>query len=403
MSMTIRRTLAVTSVLVLGATFASALPAQADQTSHVPLVDDPAAYVDPFIGTTHSGNTWPGATAPFGMMAWSPTATSGDQTNSPGGHGYDYNTTKMRGLSLTHINGAGCSPGAAGDIPIMPFVGAVDSSPTADTKDAKYASTFSHANESASPGRYTVALDSGAKADLAVNTRSGVGDFAFPAGSAANLLFRTSNSINGSEDASVTIDPATRTVTGWVLTGGFCSRRGNGGGANNPDRRSYYKLYFSATFDRDFSQTGTWQNSTLTPGGTTAIGGEGYLTGADRAGKGSGGWVGFDTTNDDDVRMRIGISYVSANGAAANRDAEIPANASPASVASTTRDAWNTELSRIRVGGGTDARTQAFYTSVYHSLMQPQTMNDLDGRYLGADMQVHLVNDGPVTIPLRLA
>ncbi|MET0423272.1 MAG: GH92 family glycosyl hydrolase, partial [Actinoplanes sp.] len=387
----IRRTLTAAVVLVVGATGGPAVPAVA---APVPLVTDPAAFVDPFVGSTRGGNTWPGATRPFGMMAWSPTATTGDQTTAPASNGYDYNTTRLRGFSLTHVNGAGCSPGAAGDVPIMPYAGVVDSSPTADTRDAKYASTFSHANETAGPGRYAVTLDSGARADLAVNTRAGVGDFTFPAGSPASLLFRTSNSLNGSADAEITIDPATRTVSGSVLTGGFCGRRGNGGGATNPNRRSYYRLYFSAVFDRDFASTGTWQNATLTPGGTTATGGEGYLTGADRAGRGSGGWVGFETGTDADVRMRIGISYVSSAGAAANREAEVPAAATPATVAQATRDAWSTELNRIRVGGGTEARTTAFYTAVYHSLMQPQTMNDLDGRYLGADLQVHTMRPG---------
>jgi predicted alpha-1,2-mannosidase len=368
--------------------------AQAGAVTAVPLVDDPAGYVDPFIGTAHDGNTWPGATRPFGMIAWSPTNTSGDQTSTPVANGYSYNVTKIRGFSLTHLNGAGCAPGAAGDVPIMPYVGDVDTSPTADSGDAKYVSTFSHANESASPGRYTVGLDNGVRTDLAVSTRAGAGDFAFPVGSAANLLFRTSNSINGSENAEIAIDPSTRTVSGSVLTGSFCGRRGNGGGANNPDRRSYYRLYFSAVFDRDFARTGTWQNATVTPGGTTATGGEGYLTGADRAGKGSGGWVGFDTATSGDVHMRIGISYVGVAGAAANRDAEIKATDTVASVAAAGRDAWNTELKRIRVGGGTDARYTAFYTSVYHALMQPQTMNDLDGRYLGPDLQIHTMLPG---------
>ncbi|MEU8231370.1 GH92 family glycosyl hydrolase [Actinoplanes sp. NPDC048967] len=360
----------------------------------VPLVDDPAGYVDPFIGTTRGGNTWPGATRPFGMIAWSPTSTNGDQTNTGAANGYEYNVTKVRGFSLTHVNGAGCSPGAAGDVPIMPYVGDVTTSPTADTRDQQYVSTFAHANESAAPGRYTVGLDNGVRTDLAVSTRAGVGDFTFPTGSAANLLFRTSNSLNGSEDAEITIDAGSRTVTGSVLTGGFCGRRGNGGGATNTNRRSYYRLYFSAVFDRAFARTGTWQNATVTPGGTTATGGEGYLTGADRAGKGSGGWVGFDTAAGGAVRMRVGISYVSLAGAAANRDAEVPATATVDSVAAATRDAWNTELKRIRVGGGTEARTKALYTAVYHSLMQPQTMNDLDGRYLGADRQIHSIRAG---------
>ncbi|MEU4215395.1 GH92 family glycosyl hydrolase [Actinoplanes sp. NPDC026623] len=378
---------------VLIATLLPAVPAAA-APAPVPLVEDPASYVDPFVGTTRGGNTWPGATRPFGMIAWSPTNTTGDQTGAPASNGYDYNVTKLRGFSLTHVNGAGCSPGAAGDVPIMPFVGDVTTSPTADTRDQRYVSTFSHANESAGPGRYTVGLDNGVRTDLAVSTRAGIGDFSFPAGSAANLLFRTSNSLNGSEDAQIDIDAATRTVTGSVLTGGFCGRRGNGGGATNPNRRSYYRLYFSAVFDRDFARTGTWQNSTITPGGTTATGGEGYLTGADRAGKGSGGWVGFDTAAGGDVRMRVGISYVSRAGAAANRDAEVPDTATVDSVAAATRDAWNTELGRIGVGGGTEARTKAFYTAVYHSLMQPQTMNDIDGRYLGADLRVYRIRPG---------
>ena len=389
----VRAVLAGAVGTVLVATLAPALPAVA-APAPVPLVEDPAHYVDPFIGTTRGGNTWPGATRPFGMMAWSPTSTTGDQTNTGAANGYEYNVTKVRGFSLTHVNGAGCSPGAAGDVPIMPYVGEVTTSPTADTRDQQYVSTFTHANESAAPGRYTVGLDNGVRTDLAVNTRAGIGDFTFPAGSAANLLFRTSNSLNGSEDAEITIDAGGRTVSGSVLTGGFCGRRGNGGGATNPNRRSYYRLYFSAVFDRDFARTGTWQNATVTPGGTTATGGEGYLTGADRAGKGSGGWVGFDTTGGGAVRMRVGISYVSLAGAAANRDAEVPATATVDSVAAATRAAWNTELARIRVGGGTEARTTAFYTAVYHALMQPQTMNDLDGRYLGADQRIHRIRAG---------
>lgn len=391
----VRSVLAAAAGSLLVVTLAPAVRADA---APVPLVDDPVSYVDPFIGTSRGGNTWPGATRPFGMIAWSPTSTNGDQTNTAAANGYEYNATRVRGFSLTHVNGAGCHPGAAGDVPIMPHVGDVDTSPTADTRDAKYASTFSHANESATPGRYTVGLDNGSRVDLAVTTRAGVADLDFPAGAQANLLFRTSNSLNGSENAEISIDPSTRTVTGSVLTGGFCGRRGNGGGANNPNRRSYYKLYFSAVFDRAFARTGTWQNATVTPGGTSATGGEGYLTGADRAGRGSGGWVGFDTSADTDVRMRIGISYVSLAGATANRDAEIPAGATVDAVAADARAAWNTELKRIRVGGGTTDRTRAFYTAVYHSLMQPQTMNDVDGRYLGADMRIHAKAPGQHTV-----
>jgi putative alpha-1,2-mannosidase len=355
------------------------------------LVADPVGYVDPFIGSARGGNTWPGATRPFGMLAWSPTSTTGDQTSTGAANGYRYEVTKVRGFSLTHVNGAGCNPGAAGDVPIMPYVGTVDSSPSADATDARYVATFAHTNESATPGRYTVTLDSGVRTDLAVTTRAGVGGFRFPAGSPANLLFRVSNSLNGSEDAAITIDPATRTVRGSVLTGAFCGRRANGG-TNN--RRSYYRLFFSAVFDRDFASTGTWHDATVTPGGTVATGGEGYATGSQRAGRGSGGWVGFDPAAGTEVRMRIGISYVDLAGAESNRDTELRAGTTVDRVAAAARRAWSTELRRIRVAGGTDARLTAFYTSVYHSLMQPQTISDVDGRYLGADLAVHRITRG---------
>ena len=368
----------VTTALALTAPF----PAAATDRP----AERPSALVDPLIGSAGGGNTFPGATLPYGMVAWSPTSTTGDQTSTGAANGYQYDATRIRGLSLTHVNGAGCNPGAAGDVPIMPFVGDVMSSPSADTKDAVYAADFSHADEKAVPGRYTLGLKSGAGADLAVSERAGVADFTFPSDRPANLLFRVSNSLNGSEDAHVDIDAAHRKVTGWVRTGAFCGRRANGG-VNN--RKSYYKLYFSASFDRAFSSVGTWKDGTLSPGSTTASGGEGYATGADRAGRGSGGWVGFDTASDNDVRMRVGISYVSLGGAEANLRDEIDPRASVADVARAGARAWDRELSTVRVEGGSAARRQTFYTALYHSLMQPNLISDTDGRYWGMDQSVH--------------
>ncbi|GAA3833049.1 GH92 family glycosyl hydrolase [Streptomyces coacervatus] len=372
-----------TTALAVAAPFPSAV---ADTTA-----ERPSSLVDPLIGSTNGGNTYPGATLPYGMIAWSPTSTTGDQTSTGAANGYEYNATRIRGLSLTHVNGAGCNPGAAGDIPIMPFVGDVTSSPSADTKDAVYAANFSHADEKATPGRYTLGLASGAKADLAVSKRAGVADFTFPSDHPASLLFRVSNSLNGSQDAHVDIDAAHHRVTGWVLTGAFCGRRANGG-VNN--RKSYYKLYFSASFDRAFSSTGTWKDSAVSPGSTSASGGEGYATGADRAGRGSGGWVGFDTSSDNDVHMRIGISYVSQKGAEANLRQEIPAHASVGQVAEAGARAWDRELDVVRVQGGSAARRQTFYTALYHALMQPNLISDTDGRYWGMDQAVHRVARG---------
>lgn len=252
----------VTTALAL----ATPLPADAGVTA----MERPVSLVDPLIGSANSGTTYLGATLPQGMIGWSPTSTTGDQTSTGAANGYQYNVTRIRGLSLTHVNGAGCNPGAAGDVPIMPYVGDVTSSPSADTKDAVYAADFSHTAEKAVPGRYSLGLASGASADLAVSRRAGVADFTFPADRPANLLFRVSNSLNGSEDAQVDIDTAHRKVTGSVLTGAFCGRRANGG-TNN--RKSYYRLYFSASFDRAFSSVGTWKDGTLSAGSTNASGG----------------------------------------------------------------------------------------------------------------------------------
>ncbi|MGW1786216.1 GH92 family glycosyl hydrolase [Streptomyces sp. NPDC002143] len=354
-------------------------------------VRSPVQYVDPLIGSANGGNTYPGANLPFGMIAWSPTSTAGDQTNTAAANGYSYNTTRVRGFSLTHVNGAGCHPGAAGDVPVMPFVGDVDSSPSADTKDQKYAANFSHDNERAEPGRYRVGLDSGATTDLAVSERAGVADFTFPRDRTASLLFRVSNSLNGSENAHVEIDTARQKVTGWVETGAFCGRRANGG-TNN--RKSYYRLYFTASFDRAFSGVGTWQNDRLSAGSTTADGGEGYATGADRAGRGSGGYVTFDPAADNDVRMRLGISYVSLAGAEANLRGEIAPRASVADVAAAGRAAWDRRLRGVRIGGGSEAQRTTFYTALYHALQQPNLVSDRDGRYPGMDGQAQRVGRG---------
>ncbi|MBB4688633.1 putative alpha-1,2-mannosidase [Amycolatopsis jiangsuensis] len=350
---------------------------------------DPAAFVDPLIGSAGDGNTFPGATAPFGMLSWSPTSTRGDQTSTGAANGYQYDTTRLRGFSLTHVNGAGCNPGAAGDVPIMPFTGDVTSSPTADTTDAVYASDFTHADEQATPGRYRLGLANGVTTDFAASDRTAIGRLAFPAGTPANLLFRTSNSLNGSEDAETHLDPVHRRVTGSVLTGAFCGRRANGGENN---RKSYYRLYFTAEFDRPFTSTGTWRDGTLQPGGRDQTGGEGYATGADRAGRGSGGWVGFAPGSD--VTMRIGISYVSLAGARANLRAEQSPWSTVDSVAAATRRKWNAELNRARIGGGTADQRTVFYTALYHSLQQPNLVNDVDGRYLGMDEQPHRLAPG---------
>ncbi|MEU6477668.1 GH92 family glycosyl hydrolase [Streptomyces sp. NPDC047017] len=370
-----------------GATPALAAPAAPARPSPA-LVKGPTPYVDPLIGTKNGGDTFPGAVTPFGMFSFSPENTRGDATRTAAPGGYQYDATRVRGFSLTHMSGTGCA-GGGGDIPLFPYAGEVTSSPASDTKDAVYASDFRHADESAGPGHYKVGLASGVTADLTATARTGSARFTYPAGKPASLLIRTANSEVGSAGSALTIDPARRTVSGSVTSGNFC-------GYLDPEgQRSYYTLYFTARFDRAFKATGTWQDDKLNPGSTTAAGGTGGFAknGWPVAGKGAGGYVEF-APGTGPVGVKVGISYVDQAGAAANLAAENPPRRSFASVADAARRAWRDKLSAIRVGGGTDADLTTFYTALYHALLHPNVISDADRRYRGPDGRTHTVGRG---------
>jgi predicted alpha-1,2-mannosidase len=359
-------------------TLAGARPALAQGPA-----SDPAAYVNPFIGTANGGNTFPGAMLPFGMVQWSPENTRGEATRRPAPGGYHYDATRTRGFSLTHLSGTGCR-GASGDVPFMPYVGKVSTSPSADGRDGTYATRFSHVNESASPGYYQVRLTSGVNVQLTATPRTGSGRFTYPPGSPAVMVVRTSDSEVGSGEAQVSVDAANRTVSGSVSSGNFCGYLGT------VNRRSYYTLHFVAVFDQPFSSVGTWVDGEVKPGSTSASGGTGYGTdGIPPAGKGSGAYVTFDTSQSPAVNVRVGISYVSAANAAANLQAENPPGTTLESLRARAREAWNGWLRRIEVGGGTPDQRVMFYTALYHVLMHPNLFDDVNGEYWGFDGKAH--------------
>ncbi|AEY92343.1 alpha-1,2-mannosidase family protein [Streptomyces hygroscopicus subsp. jinggangensis 5008] len=377
-----------TSLLLaaLLATAGTATPALAAPAAPPGLVKDPTPYVDPLIGTRNGGDVFPGAVVPFGMLSWSPENTRGDATRTAAPGGYQYDATRVRGFSLTHMSGTGCA-GGSGDIPFFPYAGEVTSSPASDTKDAVYASDFRHADETAEPGHYKVGLASGVTADLTATARTGSARFTYPAGKPASLLVRTANSEVGSQDSTVTIDPDTRTISGSVTSGNFC-------GYLDPEgQRAYYTLYFTARFDRAFQATGTWHDDRLDPGSREASGGTGGFSHGGRpvAGKGAGGYVRF-APGDGPVNVKVGISYVSREAAEANLAAENPPGRSFDAVREAARRAWRERLGAIRVGGGTDAERTTFYTALYHALLHPNVISDADGRYRGADGRVHTVD-----------
>jgi predicted alpha-1,2-mannosidase len=350
------------------------------------FVTDPASYVDPLIGTANGGNTFPGAVVPFGMVQWSPETTRGDPTRRPAPGGYQYDATRIRGFSLTHLSGTGCR-GASGDVPFLPFTGWIESSPSGDTQDRRFAGSFAHPNETAEAGYYQVRFRDGVNTELTATARTGSARFTFPAGEPAFVLVRTSDSEVGSGDAWVEVDEESRTVRGWVSSGNFC------GYIHPVIRHDYYTLYFVAEFDRPFTSVGSWENGDLRPGTGVARGGTGYGdAGYPVPGMGSGAYVGFDTGEDPVVGLRVGISYVSLDNARLNLESENPRGTSFDALRRGARGEWTEALSAIRVAGGTEAQRRIFYTALYHSLLHMNLFSDVNGEYWGFDGEAHAVS-----------
>src|SRR5947209_4941736 len=325
-------------------------------------------YVNPFIGTANSplpdylggngsGNTFPGATLPFGMIQWSPDTEKGFGKDERGS--YLYADLRLRGFSLTHLSGPGCP--VFGDVPFMPFVGEVKSSPAADP--ARYLAKFSHARERAAPGYYEVALGSGVNVSLTVTKRTGYGVFTYPPDDAATLLINVGRNASGVSNAYVRFTGG-QSLVGWVESGGFCGSRNK------------YKLYFAVEFDRPFSSFGAWKDANI------------YAGQQEVGGANTGAFASFDTTTNQKVQVRVGISYVSTAGALSNLHAENPGWDFEGVRARATAS-WNDALGHVAVRGGTDAEKQVFYTALYHTLLHPNVFGDAGGYYTGFDGRVH--------------
>ncbi len=343
---------------------------------------DLASHVDPFAGTQPGsrtfggGHNFPGATVPFGMVQWSPDTTPADRN---GFGGYDHRDHHLRGFSLTHLSGAGCS--LYGDFPFLPTTEPLGSSPAANGSvlDGQYQPGFSHANERARPGYYAVRLKpvhGGAiETELTATTRTGMARFTFPRNPHSSVLINAGGSAQPDDFASVEINPAGREISGAAFSGLFCGQRPR------------YKIYFAAVFNRRFTAYGTWRRSQLDPGSTAAsdsrVSAANPPTSAD-----AGAYASFDTEKNKVVLARVGISFVSVEGARANLAAEDP-GLGFGTVAARAEQSWNRSLGRIRVSGGPPQLLDSFYTALYHAFIAPRTFSDTDGAYLGMDGRPH--------------
>jgi predicted alpha-1,2-mannosidase len=319
------------------------------------------SLVDTFVGTSGTAtggpiDTFPGADVPFGMVQFSP-----DTPSRNAGGGYEYSDHQIAGFSLTHLSGPGCS--VFGDFGILPATGDIPADPTSAMQP------FSHASEASAPGWYAVSLGQPAiRTELSVTTRTGIGRFTFPPTSQANLLFNAASNQVGVTASHVRVDGPNE-LSGSASSGFFCGM---------PDR---YTAYFVARFDRPFRQYGTWQGSRTALGSAVS---DGTQTGA---------WVTFDTTHNRSVTVKIGLSFVSLAGARANLDAE-GRSWDVIAVRNRATERWGAMLRRVAIAGGTPGAQHTFYSAFYHTLLHPNVISDVDGRYAGFDGRTHHVRAG---------
>jgi predicted alpha-1,2-mannosidase len=323
------------------------------------FVAKPVDHVDTLIGTGTGGetvgeiNNFPGAAVPFGMVQYSPDTTYNYA-------GYNFDNPRSTGFSMTHAS-VGCA--AFGDISMLPTTTGIGSQPWNAWERIAHDDT-----EVGVPGYYTLRFPAtGVTAELTATTRTGVGRFRYPRnGRPALFHVRSGASLAGNSRATIQIGEDNTTITGWATSGGFCGRRNT------------YTVYFAMKFSQPFTSYGTWDGYRVYAG--VRGGASPY----------SGGYVEFPAGSM--LEVRTAISYVGVDGARANLAAEGSASFDAVRAAASTK--WNEALSRISVAGRDGDDVETFYTSLYRSLLHPNTFNDADGRYIGFDGAIHTVAEG---------
>jgi predicted alpha-1,2-mannosidase len=320
--------------------------------------EEPASYVNTFVGTDRDGDTYPGAQAPFGMVQLNPDVK---------GQGYYYPRLTMHGFALTLMSG----PGGANNG--TPFFTATTGNIQVD--QTRYSYNYDHRQESAAPGYYRVLMQPfGINAELTATTRCGMARFTFPAGQQANVLLPVSYA-NVTTFASKVDRVDDHTLTGQTSTRPFY------GPAKPP-----ITIYFAMQFDQPFAQHGTWTQDQISTKSD-------HVEQTDEKTR-IGFYVSYPASNTPLVlNVRIGISYVSVAGALNNLKTEMP-GAKFDDIRAQTTAAWNQELHLIEVQGSSELHKRIFYTALYHALLFPSIFDDADGKYMGFDDVVHQVPAG---------
>lgn len=330
--------------------------------------------VNPFIGTgavngsSLSGNNFPGATVPFGMVQLSPDTKGAPSWDAASG--YNYNDKTIAGFSHTHLSGTGVSE--LFDILVMPMTGEFKTrAGDANQPENGYRSRFSHEQESARPGYYQVKLlDYDINAELTALDHTGFHRYTYPANSDGHLIFDLDHSKKRPDWGCHVIKAQfkiidERTLEGYRVITGWAPMR---------------KVYFHAKFSKPFLKT------RLVDGGTVredcAV-----INGTDlRA------ILDFDTKDGEPLLVKIGISAVSVQNAKENLQTEI-SHWDFDKVVAEADQKWEKELAKIQVDG-TDKQKEIFYTALYHAFIQPNNQADVNGEYMASDYSTQHADDG---------
>lgn len=312
-------------------------------------------YVNPFIGTGGHGHTHPGAMLPHGMIQPGPdTRIDGWDSCS----GYYYEDSTINGFAHTRLSGTGCAD--FGDFLLMPTVGEQKVEYLGkESQQRPFASAFSHGNEYAEPGYYSVFLDTyGVKAELTATERAAMHRYTFPESKESGFILDMDYNIQQQTNQVMEVEAVNDTV--------LCGYKRSAYWAWQQD------LYFYAVFSKPF--THTLYTDTIEEGGQQIPVCKMLLR--------------FDTAEDEQVMVRFSISSVDGEGARQNLLAELP-DWDFDKVRADARKTWNDCLSKIEVKTEDPDQLAIFYTAMYHAFLSPNLFTDVDGRYLGMDLKVH--------------
>lgn len=332
----------------------------------------PADEVNPFIGTTNFGTCNPGAVCPSGMMSVVPFNVMGSDLNrydkdsrwwsTP----YDNTNTIFTGYSHVNLSGVGCPD--LGSLLLMPTV--------ADTLCVDYRRYGSpYTDETATPGYYANRLTRyNIRTEVTATPRTGMARFTFPKGR-ANILLNLGEGLTNESGATVR-RTAPNEVEGSKLLGTFCYTA----------TQAVFPIYFVMRVERQPDASGYWKFQRPKKGVEAEWDPDDNRYklythyGRDLAGDDIGAWFTFDADEGEQVEVRMGVSFVSIANARENLEREQGTRHFD-ELRTEARNRWNNDLSRIRVEGGTKEQRTVFYTALYHLLIHPNTLQDVNGQY----------------------